>query len=121
MGITISRVLSWVVIYLWVAIANYLLRSTLNARLLPGASCCGLGLPGCLCCHRHRWSLTPPFHPYQRKIFGGLLSVALALALLRPPVRRNPALLQPGLSSWLSQATTHYAHIRFLLYHILKI
>ena len=66
MGITISRVLSWVVIYLGVAIANYLLRSTQIARLLPGASCCRLGLPGCLCRHRHRWSLTPPFHPYCR-------------------------------------------------------
>lgn len=30
---------------------------------------------------------------------GGLLSVALSLGLPRPPVRWNPALLQPGLSS----------------------
>ena len=31
---------------------------------------------------------------------GGLLSVALSLTLRWPSVRRNPASLQPGLSSW---------------------
>ena len=34
-----------------------------------------------------------------REIAGGLLSVALALGSLRPPVRWGPASLQPGLSS----------------------
>jgi len=39
-----------------------------------------------------------PFTLTYQKV-GGLLSVALALGLPQPPVRWNPALLQPGLSS----------------------
>ena len=65
-------------------------------RLLPGG----------------RWSLTPPFHPYQRKIWdkslslfsvGGLFSAALSVAPEFPPkpprVTRHPGLAEFGLSS----------------------
>lgn len=60
---------------------------------------------GCRCCHRHRWALTPPFHPYLAGFLGRnarlrrSFSVTDARAYARlavSPVRR-PAL--PGLSS----------------------
>ena len=77
-------------------VANRLKRSmsadqTALQELLPYASCCGQGLPGWGCHHPHRWALTPPFHPC-RATPGGLLSVALALGLLRPSVRWSPLL-----------------------------
>jgi len=37
--------------------------------------------------------------PVSLRSIGGLVSVALSLALRRQPVRLTPALLQPGLSS----------------------
>jgi len=37
--------------------------------------------------------------PVSFRSIGGLVSVALSLALRRQPVRLTPALLQPGLSS----------------------
>jgi len=54
------------------AVADRFKRSTFATKqrlqeLLPYASCCGQGLPGCPCHHRHRWSLTPPFHPYRKE------------------------------------------------------
>ena len=93
-GTTISRVLSWVVIYLGLLLptgsSEVCLLIKQLVRLIPYTSCCGQGLPGWVCYHTHRWALTPPFHPYQTK-FGGLLSVALALRLLWPSVRWSPA------------------------------
>jgi len=41
-----------------------------------------------------------PFASINTVSNGGLLSVALSLTLRWPSVRRNPASLQPGLSSW---------------------
>jgi len=37
--------------------------------------------------------------PVSLSSIGGMVSVALSLALRRQPVRLTPALLQPGLSS----------------------
>jgi len=54
-------------------------------RLVPYTSCYRQGLPSCPCCHGHWWALTPPFHLFR--LSGSLLSVALALRLLWPPVR----------------------------------
>src|SRR4030095_8571154 len=42
-----------------------------------------------------RWSLTPPFHPYQRRTAGGLFSVALSRGSPRVAVNDHPALGSP--------------------------
>src|SRR5688572_32558604 len=46
-----------------------------------------------------RWSLTPPFHPYQRHVrrrdTGGLFSVALSRGSPRVAVNDHPALWSP--------------------------
>src|SRR5215212_10419471 len=42
-----------------------------------------------------RWSLTPPFHPYQRRTAGGLFSVALSRGSPRVAVNDHPALWSP--------------------------
>src|SRR3712207_2997126 len=42
-----------------------------------------------------RWSLTPPFHPYQRRTAGGLFSVALSRGSPRVAVSDHPALWSP--------------------------
>ena len=49
-------------------------------------------------CPRRRWALTPPFHPCHACLaasFGGLLSVALAVASRRPGVTWHSALWSP--------------------------
>jgi len=46
--------------------------------------------------------------PVGLRPIGGLVSVALSLALRRQPVRLTPALLQPGLSSG-NPAVSRYA------------
>jgi len=89
-GATISRVLSWVVIYLgrmspYGSSKVFCQASLAIVRLIPYTSCYRQGLPSCPCYHRHWWALTPPFHLFRRS--GSLLSVALALRLLWPPVR----------------------------------
>jgi len=65
-GATISRVLSWVVIYLGVALplhsSEVWVLSKQRVRLIPYTSCCEQGLPGYPCYHKYRWALTPPFH-----------------------------------------------------------
>src|SRR3954469_18693051 len=42
-----------------------------------------------------RWSLTPPFHPYQQQAAGGLFSVALSRGSPRVAVNDHPALWSP--------------------------
>src|SRR3954454_3680427 len=42
-----------------------------------------------------RWSLTPPFHPYQQRTAGGLFSVALSRGSPRVAVNDHPALWSP--------------------------
>src|SRR3712207_2011321 len=42
-----------------------------------------------------RWSLTPPFHPCQRRTAGGLFSVALSRGSPRVAVGDHPALWSP--------------------------
>ncbi len=36
--------------------------------LFPAWPCTGWGLRGCPRCREHRWSLTPPFHPYPARM-----------------------------------------------------
>ena len=46
-----------------------------------------------------RCALTAPFHPYQSRRPGGLLSVALSLGSPPPDVIRHRTSVEPGLSS----------------------
>ena len=59
--------------------------------------CSERGLPGRSCCHERRWSLTPPFQPYQpwQATAGGLLSVALSRGLPRVGVTHRSPLRSP--------------------------
>jgi len=91
------------------AVADRFKRSTFAAKqrlqeLLPYASCCGQGLPGCPCHHRHRWSLTPPFHPYRKEGSDSLFAAVYSLLHLPSDCSGHPldgvlSCVQPGLSS----------------------
>ena len=110
-GATISRVLSWVVIYLDVLLpirsSEVCVLIKQLVRLIPYTSCCKQGLPSCLCYHKHWWALTPPFHYHHRS--GYLLSVALALRLLWPSVRWSPvSLAARTFLSWFTPPATTY-------------
>jgi hypothetical protein len=64
-------------------------------HLAPVWPCSGWGLPCRSLLPGARWALTPPFHPCLCRVspvIGGLLSVALSVALRRPAVSRHPAL-----------------------------
>ena len=93
----ISRVLSWVIIYL-LQILQFGSSEGFDIRLKTVPSCCELGLYSRRACTPRRWALTPPFHLYRRS--GSLLSVTLSLGSPQPSVRWNSVLLQLGLSSF---------------------
>lgn len=96
-GMAISRVLSWVIIYL-LQILQFGSSEGFDIRLKTIPSCCELGLYSRRACTPRRWALTPPFHLYRRS--GSLLSVTLSLGSPQPSVRWNSVLLQLGLSSF---------------------
>ena len=93
----ISRVLSWVIIYL-LQILQFGSSEGFDIRLKTIPSCCELGLYSRRACTPRWWALTPPFHLYRRS--GSLLSVTLSLGSPQPSVRWNSVLLQLGLSSF---------------------
>src|SRR3712207_420714 len=61
----------------------------------PSRPCSGWGLPSRTGHPVRWWSLTPPFHPHQRRAAGGLFSVALSRGSPRVAVSDHPALWSP--------------------------
>ncbi len=62
---------------------------------VPSRPCSGWGLPSRTGHPVRWWSLTPPFHPHQRRAAGGLFSVALSRGSPRVAVGDHPALWSP--------------------------
>ena len=107
-GMAISRVLSWVIIYL-LQILQFGSSEGFDIRLKTIPSCCELGLYSRRACTPRWWALTPPFHLYRRS--GSLLSVTLSLGSPQPSVRWNSVLLQLGLSSFAYAKSNHLPYL----------
>ena len=99
---SISRVLSWIVIYLGyilLYISSHQLRKMTSSLNLPIFRCCsrwGLHWPDMS--PYQRWALTSPFHHLlllSRKLF----SVALSLRFPLLAVNQHHCSMEPGLSS----------------------
>src|SRR5436190_4267696 len=80
----VSRILSWVTILLCGYPAPRRAASTEPVRLAPD------GVWRAAVSPRRWWALTPPFHPYRRRLrrcaAGGLLSVPLSVGFRRLPL-----------------------------------
>ena len=84
----------------------------------PTWSCFGQGLPVRGNLFPRRWSLTPPFHPCSKEfLWSGLLSVALSVGSLRPPVRRCPAQRSSDFLHRYTGATTCLLQIILPMFH----
>src|SRR5436190_8485306 len=89
----VSRILSWVTILLCGYPAPRRAASTEPVRLAPD------GVWRAAVSPRRWWALTPPFHPYLRRlarsVAGGLLSVPLSVGFRRLGFPQRPALRCP--------------------------
>ncbi len=74
--------------------ARRILTNAYDASFAPARPCSRRGLPGDRHCCRPRWSLTPPFHPYQPKPIVRLAVVFCGpvRGSPRPGVTRHPAM-----------------------------
>ncbi len=96
MSRTISRVMSWMVIHLFLLLPTGLSdlpKDNSGQAIVFPAVLLRVGFTEHFLLPRNRWALTSPFHPYQKN--WRFISVALSLKSPPPDVIRHPALWSP--------------------------
>ena len=117
---SISRVLSWTVIYLvhiLLYVSSHLSQKMTSSLSLLFGCCSRWGLQRPSMSPYQRWALTSPFHPYFTYV-KRLFSVALSLRFPSLDVIQHHCSMEPGLSSYASFRNC-YTRLFNLLYSLL--